>query len=263
MYRIGEFSLLGKTTVKTLRYYEKEKLLVPSMVDSNGYRYYDASKLLELAKIVSLRQVGFSIMEIKEIMSGNDFIVSLNNKKQELEKLQFEYDLKISKINYLLGEGKMKYEVVVKELPECVVYYKEGILEDYSKITDFIVKSNEEFYTSNPDTKCVTPEYCFSEYLDGKYQEKNISYRYSCAVTKEGVSTDTIKFKKLEKVNAACVYHKGHYSNIGQAYGYVIKFIEENGYKIKGFPRERYIDGIWNKENVEDWLTEIQVPIEY
>jgi DNA-binding transcriptional MerR regulator len=82
MYKIGEFSLLGKTTVKTLRYYEKEKLLIPTMVDENGYRYYDANKLIELAKIVSLRQVGFTINEIKKIISGNDFMISLNQKNK-------------------------------------------------------------------------------------------------------------------------------------------------------------------------------------
>ena len=33
MYKIGEFSILSKTTVKTLRYYEKEKLLIPAYID--------------------------------------------------------------------------------------------------------------------------------------------------------------------------------------------------------------------------------------
>ena len=37
---------------------------------------------------------------------------------------------------------------------------------------------------------------------------------------------------------------------------------EENGYQVAGLARECYIDGIWNKESVEDWLTEIQLPIE-
>lgn len=41
-----------------------------------------------------------------------------------------------------------------------------------------------------------------------------------------------------------------------------MKYIEENGYHVSDLPRERYIDGIWNKENPEDWLTEIQVPVE-
>lgn len=40
-----------------------------------------------------------------------------------------------------------------------------------------------------------------------------------------------------------------------------MKFIEDNGYEMAGFPRECYIDGIWNKEDKEDWLTEIEVPI--
>ena len=44
MYKIGEFSVLSKTTIKTLRYYEKEGLFIPSFVDENGYRYY--SKVL-------------------------------------------------------------------------------------------------------------------------------------------------------------------------------------------------------------------------
>ncbi|MDD7049920.1 MAG: hypothetical protein PUI41_03220, partial [Lachnospiraceae bacterium] len=42
----------------------------------------------------------------------------------------------------------------------------------------------------------------------------------------------------------------------------VRKYANENGYKVNGFARECYIDGMWNKDNVEDWLTEIQLPIE-
>ena len=38
-------------------------------------------------------------------------------------------------------------------------------------------------------------------------------------------------------------------------------FIEQNNYKIIGYYRECYIDGIWNKENVNEWLTEIQIPV--
>lgn len=32
--------------------------------------------------------------------------------------------------------------------------------------------------------------------------------------------------------------------------------------KVAGLSRESYIDGIWNKDSVEDWLTEVQLPIE-
>ena len=48
---------------------------------------------------------------------------------------------------------------------------------------------------------------------------------------------------------------------VPQAYAYAFKWIEENGYTAAGSPRENYIDGIWNKESEEDWLTELQIPI--
>ena len=35
----------------------------------------------------------------------------------------------------------------------------------------------------------------------------------------------------------------------------------KNGYQVTDLHRECYIDGVWNKENVEDWLTEIQLPV--
>ncbi|MBP3284303.1 MAG: GyrI-like domain-containing protein [Clostridia bacterium] len=98
-------------------------------------------------------------------------------------------------------------------------------------------------------------------YLDGEFKDKDIKIRYVQAVEKEGVSNETIKFERLKPVNAVCIYHKGAYDTLGEAYGFIMKYIEENGYEMVELPRERYIDGIWNKENVEDWLTEIQVPV--
>ena len=71
-----------------------------------------------------------------------------------------------------------------------------------------------------------------------------------------------IEFKKMDKIlTAACVYHKGSYSTLGAAYAFVFKWIEDNGYVPCEGPRESYIDGIWNKEDENDWLTELQVPI--
>ena len=43
---------------------------------------------------------------------------------------------------------------------------------------------------------------------------------------------------------------------------FAMKWVEENGYVVSEAPRESYIDGIWNKESDEEWLTEIQIPVE-
>lgn len=264
MYKIGEFSILSKTTIKALRYYEKVGLLAPSFVDENNYRYYETDKLLEINHIISLKQIGFSLREIKAIMKGSNYAAMLKEKRELLKKQIREDNFKISKIDYLLkGEQiSMKNEIIIKELPECIVYFKEGIVDDYSCLTEFILKSGEECLSTNPQIKCVQPDYCFIEYLDGEFKEENIKVRYSQAVTSFGVANETIRFKKINSTKAVCMYHHGPFTSLSETYGEIIRYIQGNNLHISNCPRECYIDGPWNKENENDYLTEIQFPIE-
>ena len=39
------------------------------------------------------------------------------------------------------------------------------------------------------------------------------------------------------------------------------QYIEENHYEICGPIRESYIDGVWNKDSADEWLSEIQIPV--
>ena len=108
MYKIGDFSSMSKTTIKTLRYYEKEGLLTPVYIDQNtGYRYYESSQLIDISKIISLRQIGLSIKEIKKVLDGYDMKEILNNRKNEIEKNIKNYNIELSKINYLLEEKEV------------------------------------------------------------------------------------------------------------------------------------------------------------
>lgn len=71
-----------------------------------------------------------------------------------------------------------------------------------------------------------------------------------------------LTFKTVDKVEtAACVLHKGPYEGFPKSYAAILKWVEENGFEIIDKPRESYIDGIWNKDFEEDWLTEIQFPV--
>lgn len=139
MYKIGEFSVLSKTTIKTLRFYEKKGLFFPTKVDENSYRYYEANKLLELSKIIALRQIGFTIEEIKQVLKGAELDEFLSKKLIEIENLQRENNFKILRIKYLLGDKSMKYEVIEKELPNYIVYYKEGVIKSLQDASEFIL----------------------------------------------------------------------------------------------------------------------------
>ena len=91
MLKIGDFSRMSKVTVKALRYYEKEGLLTPKYVDeNNGYRYYETSQLIEISRIIYLKQIGLTIAEIKQIIIKHESLESLlKTKKEELKKYYF------------------------------------------------------------------------------------------------------------------------------------------------------------------------------
>ena len=262
MYKIGDFSSMSKVTIKTLRYYEKEGLLKPAFIDqATGYRYYESSQLIDISKIISLRQIGLSIKDIKNVLDGQDMSNVLNKRKIEIEKNIIDYNTQLSKINYLLEENNMNNEIFIKEIPSYIVYYRDGFIEDLSKVTEFVLQTGAECANANPGLKCITPDYCYVSYLDGEYKEQDIKIRYAQAVETFGNETDEVKFMKSNPITAICIYHKGSYENFRASYEIVLKYIEENDYEIIDNPRECYIDGCWNKENEEDYLTEIQFPV--
>ena len=262
MYKIGYFSSMSKTTIKALRYYEKEGLLKPVYIDQNtGYRYYETSQLVEISKIISLRQIGLSIKDIKNILNGCDMKSILNKRKKEIKENLTIYTTQLSKINYLLEENNMKNEIFIKEIPSYIIYYSDGIISDFSKIPEFVLQAGAECAKANPNLKCITPNYCYISYLDGEYKEENIKIRYAEAVEEFGEETKQIKFMKTTPVTAVCIYHKGSYENLRQSYNIILKYIEDNGYEIIDNVRECYIDGCWNKDNSDDYLTEIEFPV--
>lgn len=110
MLKIGEFSKLSLTTVKALRFYEKEGLLVPAHIDKwTGYRYYETSQLEEAAKIKSFRQLGLSIGEIKNIFSGEDARIILTDKADKLRKLKLDTEFQLSVIEFILEGKRLKH----------------------------------------------------------------------------------------------------------------------------------------------------------
>ena len=68
-------------------------------------------------------------------------------------------------------------------------------------------------------------------------------------------------FRTLPEIRAACVFHRGSYGTLSESYEVVLKYIEENEYEIAGDIRESYIDGVWNQDAENGWLTEIQIPV--
>ncbi len=268
MYTIGNFSKINLITTKALRIYDEMGLLKPNHVDRfTGYRYYSTSQLPRMHRILALKAMGFTLSEIKTVIDDENTIrIILESKFRETEDDIRESRVRLMNIKGYLegmeGENPMDYDVIIKELPECIVYSKRMIVPDYDSYFEEIPAIGEEVKTANPEIKCAVPEYCIIIYHDDEYKETNMDIEYCEAVTEFGTDTENIKFKKMDAVpEAACLLHKGPYDTLHVSYGKIYKWMEQNGYERSLPDRESFIDGIWNKENPEDWLTEIQIPV--
>lgn len=263
MLKIGEFSKLSHLTIKALRFYEKEGLLIHASIDKwTGYRLYETYQLEDAAKIKSYRQLDLSIDEIKAILLGENAQEVFRKKAIALKEEKEKIDIRLSIINHILEDDEMKYQVTVKEIPETIVYCSEVRLRKYSDMMQAIPAIGQECMKLNPDLKCTVPPYEFCEYPDEEHKDTDILIRHNEAVCEFGKENENIKFKKIPSVKVLSIFHKGSYDKIGEAYAFIMKYAEDNGYKVTGLSRECYIDGIWNKESQDEWLTEIQLPIE-
>lgn len=68
--KIGEFARMCGTKITVLRHYDKERLLMPEHIDKfSGYRYYSSEQILTFHQITALKNAGFSLQEIRDIIS--------------------------------------------------------------------------------------------------------------------------------------------------------------------------------------------------
>ena len=266
--KIGEFSRLMQTTVKTLRHYEQIGLLLPDEVDeATGYRYYRMEQMQRLNAIKDLKSLGFSLDEIKDIYDDDTHTPSLEileakiddcrRQLRELEQRRLRLAVLADSRKQLLIMEKFS----IQSLPEIIVASHREVVENYDAIGAMCVN------VIGPEMqrlgcKCPPPGYCFTIEHDKEYKPKDIDIEYCEQVEEAGEDSAIITFKRLPAVpTALCMKHVGPYDRFYQSYVELFKYAEEQGYQIAGAPRTCYIDGCWNQEDPEKWLSLIQLPV--
>lgn len=64
----GDLARATGSTVRTIRFYEEERLLTPAVVSDGGHRRYTEDDLERLRLITDLREIGLSICEVRSIL---------------------------------------------------------------------------------------------------------------------------------------------------------------------------------------------------
>lgn len=267
MFRIGEFANFIKIPIKTLRYYDEIGIFKPLKVDDDtGYRYYSASQLPLINRILSLKDIGFSLTQISYIissrLSAGELIGMLNLKDMELDesiKAAGDKKRKVNSLIKLLNEedSVMKYDVIIKQVPPVMGACLRDRVKDYGdqghlweELVGHISRNNSK----------VLPG-CMVIFYDPGYKESQVDLEIVEMVSNPVPNTDRIRYREIEGATMASVIHKGSYNTLSQAYDALLKWVEENGYTPCGPNRELYIEGEWSVASPDDYITEIQLPV--
>ena len=267
--KIGEFSQMMQVTVKTLRHYEQKGLLMPDEVDEwTGYRYYSIEQMQKLNTIRDLQRLGFSLEEIKELYDYGSYTPSIRKITEKIRETDEQLKLLLARRRQLLDWRNSRKEIKTMEkfsiqsLPEIIVASHREIIPNYEALGAICVnKIAPEMQRLG--CKCPPPGYCFTIEHNKEYKPTDIDIEYCEQVEELGTDSAIIQFKKLPAIpKALCMKHYGPYDRFYESYLELFKYIDEQGYKIVGQHRTCYIDGPWNQENEEKWLSILQVPVE-
>jgi len=265
--RIGEFSRISRVSIKTLRYYDELKILAPAEIDRfSGYRLYQPDQLIEIQEILRFKALGFSLEEIRDLrsepLSQAEMIDRLRQSEQivreSIDEQQKQLDL-IQQTIQMIQQGEPMSTITVKTIPEVICATMRKTISSYDALFEIVPPMGE--IMGRQGAVCAEPAYCFNLYHDGEYRERDIDVEVCEAVVEARADGDGVVYKQIEAVaNAVCAIHTGPYRTIGETYGAILSWMEQNGWIAVGLPRESYIDGIWNCESEDKWKTEIQIP---
>lgn len=88
-YSSGEFARMAGVTLRTIRYYDKQNILKPSLVSEAGARFYTDEDFARLQQILLLKYLGFSLDDIREMtVADSDYHFMLDSLKIQLKLVQ-------------------------------------------------------------------------------------------------------------------------------------------------------------------------------
>jgi len=152
-------------------------------------------------------------------------------------------------------------QIYIESLPAITVASHRAIIPTYDELGSLCCE------VIGPEMarlgcECPEPGYCYT-IEHGGYKPQDIDIEYCEKVTRKGTDSTIIKFKEIPEVpTAVCMKVFGSYDKLYQSFVDLFAWIEKENYKVVGEPRSNYIDGIWNQEDSDLWLTIIQVPVE-
>ena len=268
MLKIGDFSKLSRVSIRMLRYYDEIDLLKPVRIDEfTGYRYYSEEQLPVMARINSLRDMGFGLAAISEVLKCYD-------DKEELERyLQIQYAeltaileetaqrlrLLETAMERLRKDETMNHDVVLKTLPERQVASVRRVIPRYEEegmLWHILFKE-----TSHLNIVFAEPAYTSAILHDKEFKEKDVDVEVQMAVKGSYPNTENVEFKLEQEVTVASITFQGSYEQFREVYASLATWVEKNGYEYCGPMFDIYHVSPHETQNPEEFVTEVCCPV--
>lgn len=233
----GQFAALCGVTKETLFHYEKIGLVKPVKVGDNGYRYYTVQQAYVLDVIQVLKDVGFTLQEIKQYISQRNttsFIHTLETAAQtlalEIQSLQHVQAL-------ALATAGAARQVQQHPLGKIDIVSVEA---EYFFVTPAEEENNELAATkafANHLIRCRQESYC-QTFTGGEIvsvaeiQHKTYRPQYYCTKLQHRIIHDDVVCKPAGMYAVTYVQHT--YENLQDVYAWFVQAVQEKGHTLKG-----------------------------
>jgi len=268
MLKIGEFSKLSRISIRMLRHYDEIDLLRPVYIDpDSGYRYYGENQLLAAARIAALKNMGFGLSQIHQLLSCYDDRSRLEDrlrlKYAELEeqKRQIGDQLRLLKtaMNRLRKDENMNVDVTLKTFAPCYAatvrmripaYDMEGVL------WETLMRETAPLNLIDGD-----PCYCCAVFHDKEYRESDVDVEVIKTVKGRYPDTEHVCFRMLDQVTVASAVCKGSYDQMSDVMTAVVQWVTDNGYAFDGPAFNIYHVSPHETSDPEEFVTEVCYPV--
>ncbi|MGN0660058.1 MAG: MerR family transcriptional regulator [Emergencia sp.] len=265
MLKIGDFSRLSRVSVRMLRYYDENDLLKPEKTDEfTGYRYYSEKQLKTIGKIVALKEMGFGVSAIREILKSEDdhesmqrlFSVQRIQLEEEADELQKRIRLLDTALLRLRKDETMNYNCIVKELPEKYVASVRQIIPSYEEEGRlWHILFSESGLSGRTEGPAMAVLH------DTEYKENDVDVEVMIEVKGTCRDTGHVKFKVIPAQQVASTTFNGPYSQFPDVYAALAAWVSENGYEFCGPMMDIYHVSPNETRNPDEFVTEICCPV--
>jgi len=268
MVKIGDFSKLSRISIRMLRHYDDMGLLKPCTVDSfTGYRYYSPAQLQTANRIASLRDMGFSLASIMEIIRQYHDPLALEAflsvRLAEVREQEREARDRLALIETAMkrlreDEYSMKYDVTLKTMPQRYVASLRKTIPAYNDEKILWDQMTEEM---GGDLPLENPCYPMAVFHDESYKESDVDVEVQLAVKGKRKNTANVVFKTVGPIEMASAVCKGSYDKVAQVNEVVCAWVSYNVYEYNGPMFFIYHVSPAHEPNPEKWVTEICHPV--